>query len=187
MSVAEYQLLNIVLNNRDYSVLTDNLIDGSYFSQAKDEYKYLESYYTTYASVPDKESFIAKFPDWKFIDVGEQVRAVVDSIREATTFVKACDLFDKASEIFKEDSIKGVEYMQNVMVKELQPSYSFTYTDITKDSRRYQEWQEKLENKEEYFIPSGFDSLDEYTYGWKREEEFALIMARTGVGELSPS
>jgi hypothetical protein len=183
MSVVEYQLLNKVINEKDFTILENNLLTKEYFPVTIKEYEYLEEYSITYNAVPDRETFISKFPDWKFIDVKEPVRALVDTIREAHTFVKACSMFSKASEIFKDDANRGVEYIQKVMINELQPSYSFTYTDIIKNKERFKEWQDKLDNKKDYFIPSGFDALDEITYGWKRKEEFALIMARTGVGK----
>ena len=62
MSISEYQLLNKVLEDKNYSFFTDNMLSDEHFTQAKEEYEYIKEFYEKYHSVPDKETFTAKFP-----------------------------------------------------------------------------------------------------------------------------
>ena len=181
MSISEYQILNKVLTDKDFAIISDNFLSAEDFQQAQDEFLFLESFFQQYHDVPDKETFSAKFPSFQYFDVTQGLSSIVDDIREKTLFKRAVKVFNDSSALFSEDANKGAQYLINHM-SELQPSYSFNCTDIIHDTSRYDEWKDRLNNSDSYFIPSGFSELDEYTFGWKRKEEFALIIARSGVG-----
>lgn len=104
MSISEVQLLNIVLSDKDISVLRDNLINKEHFTEAIKEYEFIDSFYNDFGCVPDKETFIAKFPDFKLFKVEENVSAVIDRVREEDLFRKSVAVFNKASEIISVDS-----------------------------------------------------------------------------------
>lgn len=182
MSISEYQLLNKVLDVKDYSIIQDNLISNEHFSQAKNEFEFIKSFYAAYKSIPDKETFIAKFPEFEIFRVSESTVSIIDALREECLFRKAVEIINKSSELFSEDANAGAQYLLN-NVKSLEPNYSFSQKDIIHDTSRYDEWKDRLNNKDGYFIPSGFPELDEYTFGWKRCEEFALMTGRAGKGK----
>lgn len=182
MSVSEYQFLNKLLTDKDYSIVTNNFVTDENFDQALDEFKFIEYFYEQYRDIPDKETFSAKFPSFQYFDVTQNITSIIDDIREKTLFKKAVEVFNKSSELFTEDANKGAQFLINNIDK-LQPNYSFTCTDIVHDTQRYTEWKDRLNNADNYFIPSGFPELDEYTFGWKRKEEFVLIIARSGIGK----
>lgn len=182
MSISEYQLLNKLLTEKDYSIITDNLISDENFDQALAEFRYITKFQEQYNEVPDKETFSAKFPNFQYFEVSQGLTSIIDDIREKTLFKRAVEVFNKSAELFTEDANKGAQFLIN-SVEKLQPNYSFTCTDIIHDTSRYEEWKDRLSNADNYFIPSGFPELDEYTFGWKRKEEFVLIIARTGSGK----
>ena len=44
-------------------------------------------------------------------------------------------------------------------------------------------FEDKSNNKDKWFIPTGFEELDDIIYGWQCGEEFVVIFARTGIGK----
>ena len=48
---------------------------------------------------------------------------------------------------------------------------------------RYDLYKLKQEEEEPWYIPSGFDEMDEMIYGWGRGEELVVLLARTGQGK----
>lgn len=182
MSISEYQLLNKVLDKKDYHIITDNFVTKEDFEQATDEFEYIKNFYDTYNCIPDKQKFSSEFPDFEYFKVEQSDSSIIDDMREKSLFRKAVEVINDSSELFTQDANKGAQYLLNHL-DELQPNYTFTCTDIIHDTSRYDEWKKKTENRDDFFIPSGFPELDEYTFGWKRGEEFALVMARSGVGK----
>ena len=182
MGLAEYQLISKVLKDRDYSVITDNLIDDSNFVETVDEFNFIKDFHEQYGDVPDKETFTSKFPSFDYLDVNQSAMSIVDDLREETLFRRAVSLLNTSTKLFEQNSNQGAQYLID-HINDIRPQYSFTCTDIVRDTSRYEEWQDKLTNPTNYFIPSGFEELDENLLGWYRKEEFALIMARSGVGK----
>lgn len=182
MSISEYQLLNKVLEEKNYSLLSNNMVDDEYFTQAKEEYKFIKEFYETYHSVPDKQSFSAKFPNFDYFAVSQPVISIIDELREQLLFRRATKIINGSIELFTQDANAGAEYLLS-HINELQPQHTIQSVDIIHDTSRLKEYEDKLNNIDNYFIPSGFKELDEYIFGWKRKEEFALIIARTGVGK----
>ena len=82
MSISEYQLLNKVLEDKNYSFFTDNMLSDEHFTQAKEEYEYIKEFYEKYHSVPDKETFTAKFPKFDYFNVSQPISSIVDALRE---------------------------------------------------------------------------------------------------------
>ena len=71
ITIVELQLLNYVLAKKDMSVLTDNNIDGDYFPEYANEYKFIKEHYDEYKTVPDVETFMAEFDDFSLLEVSE--------------------------------------------------------------------------------------------------------------------
>ena len=55
--------------------------------------------------------------------------------------------------------------------------------DILKDTTRYNDYIERGENFNKYYIKTGFKELDNFIGGWDRQEELATIVARSNVGK----
>ena len=97
MSISEYQLLNKLLTEKDYSIITDNLISDENFDQALAEFKYITAFQEQYNEIPDKETFSAKFPNFQYFEVSQGLTSIIDDIREKTLFKKAVDEFNKSA------------------------------------------------------------------------------------------
>ena len=65
------QFINWLLDTKDTSVLTLNNIGKDYFSDYEKEFEFIQQHISEYNNVPDKETFINKFPDFDLIKVTE--------------------------------------------------------------------------------------------------------------------
>ena len=182
MSIAELQFLNKVLKEKDYSIIADNYVTADNFSQSKDEFQFIQSFYQKYKAVPDKETFSSKFPDFEYFTVSQPVRSVVDELREQTVFQRAVVLLNKSADIFEQDANKGVEYLLE-HIDSLQPQYEFQCSDIIHDDTRLKEWQKKLENPTGSYIDLPLKELQEDLFGFQRGEELFLWLAKSSVGK----
>lgn len=177
------QILSKVLLTQDNSIIENNLLTQDYFVGYEEEYKYLQDHIEQYGNVPDKESFLSKFPEFELVEVTESDRYLIDTIREEYLYYKSVPVIQQAAELLKTDANAAAEYMIKEL-KNLQPNYSFGGIDIVADaSIRYNEFIERKNNQDEWFFTCGFQELDGLWHGLQRGEEFVVIMARTNQGK----
>lgn len=182
MAISESQLINKMLEEKDFSYAIDNRITEEFFTQCKDEYIYIESFYRKYSSMPDKESFAEKFPDWEFYKVSQPIKSILDELRENLIFRRAVELINNSSKIFEEDSRKGAEFLL-ANIDKLSLKEEFECDDIVHSKSAYKEYEKILENKEGNFIPLPFPEIEKDIGGFRRGEELFLWLARSGRGK----
>ena len=176
------QILNRVISTKDISIITDNNLTIDYFLEYEDEYSFIKEHFDNYKNVPDTETFINKFPDFELLEVNESDRYLVDAIREEYLYSKSVPVIKKAAELLKSDSNEASRYLQSELVN-LTPNYTTPYVDIIHSNSRVEMFEDKSNNKDRWFIPTGFEELDDIIYGWQCGEEFVVIFARTGIGK----
>ena len=176
------QILNRVISTKDISIITDNNLTIDYFLEYEDEYSFIKEHFDNYKNVPDTETFINKFPDFELLEVTESDRYLVDAIREEYLYSKSVPVIKKAAELLKSDSNEASRYLQSELVN-LTPNYTTPYVDIIHSNSRVEMFEDKSNNKDKWFIPTGFEELDDIIYGWQCGEEFVVIFARTGIGK----
>ena len=176
------QILNKIISTKDISIITDNNLTIDYFLEYEDEYSFIKEHFDNYKNVPDTETFINKFPDFELLEVNESDRYLVDAIREEYLYSKSVPGIKKAAELLKSDSNEASRYLQSELVN-LTPNYTTPYVDIIHSNSRVEMFEDKSNNKDKWFIPTGFEELDDIIYGWQCGEEFVVIFARTGIGK----
>ena len=176
------QILNKIISTKDISIITDNNLTIDYFLEYEDEYSFIKEHFDNYKNVPDTETFINKFPDFELLEVNESDRYLVDAIREEYLYSKSVPVIKKAAELLKSDSNEASRYLQSELVN-LTPNYITPYVDIIHSNSRVEMFEDKSNNKDRWFIPTGFEELDDIIYGWQCGEEFVVIFARTGIGK----
>lgn len=181
--MVQYQLLSYVLQEQDDSILTDNQITKEYFSQYSAEYEFIAEHKEKYGNVPDRETFQEHFPTFEILEVHESTRYLVDTIREEYLYSVSVPVANKFAELLKSDANAAAEYLKKQSAI-LQPNYSISGIDITKQSNiRYQEYTDRKDNPRQWYFESGFPELDTEIDGFKRKEEFVVIVARLGQGK----
>lgn len=180
--MVQLQFLNYILASKNISALTDNGIGEEYFSEYLDEYKFIKNHYDEYKVVPDIPTFMNTFENFKLLEVQENERYLINTIREEYLYSKSVPVIKKAAELLKEDANEASRYLQSEIVN-LTPNYNIPSVDIIHSDERVKLFADKSNNSDKWFIPTGFQELDDVLYGWQMGEEYVVVYARTGQGK----
>lgn len=177
--MVELQILSKVLQTKDMSILLDNYLTEEFFPVYVEEYKYIRQHFEVYKTVPDIETFMSEFSDFERVEVTETDRYLVDKIREEHLYTQTVPVIKKAAELLKADANEATKYIQS-QIRTLQPNYNIRATDIIHSRERKSVFEDKSQHKDKWFIPSGFEELDDVIFGWQCGEELGVVFARTG-------
>ena len=179
--VAE-QIIVKIIETKDFSIVTENLLDVSYFTGYEDEFNFIKEHYEKYGNVPDKATFCEKFPEVDFVEVRESNEYLVDTLREEDLYKRSVPVVQKMAELLKVNANEAVEYLLKE-IPGLQPQYRVSGTDIIHDTTRLTEFAEKANNPEAFFFTTGLEELDSVIHNIKRGNELLVIVARTNQGK----
>ena len=181
--MVQLQILNYILQKADDSILTENELTSDYFLGYEAELKYIQEHKEKYGNVPDKETFIEKFPNFDIIEVNESPKYLVDTIREEHLYTVSVPVVQKFAELLKTDANAAAEYLKS-QTQYLQPNYTIGGIDITKQAdKRYSEYIDRKQNQKNWYFESGFTELDDIIHGIQRGEELFVLFARLGQGK----
>ena len=179
----QLQALNKCIADNDASFFLMNNITEDFFSDYPQEYKFIKDHIDKYGTCPDRESFLANFPDFDVLNVKESSQYIIDALFEdhnkrflAKTFNTVRDLLNAGK------TSEALNYYSNNQLNVSKAVYMNT-VDIIKDRTRYDAYIERTEDYNKYYITTGFPELDDAIGGWDRKEELATIIARPGVGK----
>ena len=177
------QLLNKVIKTSDYSIILDNNLSKDMFLGYEDEFDYITNFYNKYNKVPDKETFLAEFPDFDLIDVEESDKYLIDKLNEEWLYYRTVPVVQKVAELLKSNSNTAVDYLLEQMPN-LTSIQKTEGIDIIKNAdMRLKTYEEKLNGKDMSYITTGFEELDTIFKGFARGEELVVLFARIGQGK----
>lgn len=182
MSIGEYQLINKILSDKDYTIVEDNNITEEHLPRVRNEFNYIKEFYEKYKSVPDKEKFIEKFPSFDLFVVTQTTKSIVDDLREQALFGRAVNVINTASRLYEKDANEASKYLLS-QIDNLQPQEDFSCTDIIHDRSRLEEWKKRQRDPEGSFIEIPFKELNEDLLGFQRGEELFIFFAKSNVGK----
>ena len=181
--MVELQILSKVLKDKSLSLLTLNNITDDYFMTYQSEYEFIRDHTQKYGNVPDKETFLSKFPDFTIVEVSETDKYLIDTFNEEHLYSKAVPVVSKIAELMQTDANAAVEYLES-QLDNLRVRSAVVGTDIISNARkRFEEYELMKSNPEQFLIATGFDQLDDIIGGWRRGEELVVVFARTGQGK----
>ena len=179
----QLQMINYILDTKNSSVIFDNNLDDKFFSDYKEEYNYIKSHLDTYGQVPDKETFLAKFKDFDLIKVNEPPKFLVDELYKDYNQRFLAKNFNEIRELLlagkTDEAMKFYINSSNSAVK----ANHIECVDILRDTSRYNDYIERGNDFNKYYVKTGFHELDNFIGGWDRQEELATIVARSNVGK----
>lgn len=181
--MVDIQILNKVLETGNIEIILHNGLNSEYFPNYQEEFKFIVDHYRQYNKVPDKETFLERFPDFNFIKVQEADTNLLDRISEEYLFNKMVPVLKKVENLLGEqrDSRRAVEYLQQELPF-LTSNLRLTAKDIVKDAdERIEELEKRKDGK--YFITTGFRELDNALMGWQKGEDLVTVMGRTNEGK----
>lgn len=181
--MVQLQILNRILDTGDSSIITLNNFDDSYFSDYKNEFNFIKDHYSEYGVIPDKESFIDKFNDFDFIKVNEPTKYLLDKLVEDKNKRNLIKTFNKVRDYINGNDLENALKVFRESADKLSETIALESTDIIKDTSRYETYVERCNDFNRYYVTTGFKELDEVLGGWDRQEELAVIIARTNQGK----
>ena len=180
---SQFQVLNKILQTKDFSMVEMNNLDEKFFFNYKAEFNYIKNHYEKHGVVPDRLTFVKVFPDFEIKDVGEPDSYLLEQLYKDYNAAYLGNRFNKIKELVENDKTdEAIDYFLK-SVDNLQQGSAITCTDIFQDTSRYDRYLDRVANHDKYYISTGFKELDELIGGIDRENEDMVISARTGIGK----
>lgn len=177
------QIISKIIATRSNAIVEDNLLTSDYFVGYEEEFKFIQKHKEEYGSVPDRATFLSKFPDIELVEVTESDRYLIDTIREEYLYYKSVPVVQKVAELLKSDANAAAEYMITA-IRDLRPNYNIGGINIvTSAEERFKQYLERREQQQNYFFTCGFEELDDIIHGIQRGEELLVLFARTNQGK----
>lgn len=180
---AALQIISKVISSGDYSIIENNLLNEEFFVEYEDEFNYIRKHFKKYGNVPDKFTFMSKFPELELVEVTESDKYLLETVKEERLYYKSIPVVKQIAKLLKTDANDAVKYMIQSM-KDLQPDYQLGGTDIIKQAQeRYESYVERRNNDKDWTFTTGFEELDALIHGIARMEELIVIFARINNGK----
>jgi replicative DNA helicase len=180
---SQFQVLNKILQNKDYSFITLNNLTVDYFFNYKAEYEFIKAHYDMYHVVPDRLTFLNSFPDFIIQDVNEPDNYLVEQLYNDYNQSYLARRFNGIKKLLEADDTAGATKYFLDSVEKLHIGSALQCTDIMTDTSRYERYLDMIANQSKYFISTGFAELDKIITGIDRRNENMVIAARPGIGK----
>lgn len=160
-----------------------NNLNEDFFSDYREEYKWIVDHINTYGNCPDLPSFVNKFPEFDVIEVKETDRYLLDELYADYNKRQLAKVFNKVRDLLNQDKTDEAMTVYTSAATDIAKSTHLDSVDIFHDTSRFNKYLDKCNDFNKYYIKTGFAELDECIGGWDRQEELATIVARPGVGK----
>lgn len=180
---SQFQIINKILQTKDYSLISMNNLTEDHFFQYKAEFNFIKNHYEKFRTVPDRLTFLNTFSDFDITDVTEPDAYLLEQlIKDYNTSYMATG-FNKIKKLIESGHIDEAANYFSTMPDGLQQGATMTCTSLFKDTSRYDRYMDRLHNKNKYYLSTGFRELDNMIGGIDLQNENMVIAARTGVGK----
>ena len=182
--LTQLQLINLVINNKDYSIITENNLTKEFFPQLSGEYSYIVNHYNKYNQVPDLETFLKSFPNFEVINVTESVEYLVNELYREKNESYLANTFNKIRDLLmKGETEKAMDLFSNAS-DSASKNKKLEAIDILSDISRYDVYVDKTKDFSKYYVTTGFKELDESLGGGiDRRNAYFVVSARAGYGK----
>lgn len=173
---AEVQAINYILDNGVSGFKSD------YFVDCLEQFNFLRDFSEKYNQLPDKLTFIDKYPDFKIFVVHEPRDAIIPRLKEEVFAKKLIPLYNKCSDMIADgDSITAANLLADKITQIKQTLADTTSAvDITDYNYKISEYKKLKDGL--VLMKTGFQELDDLFGGWSNED-LVVIFARLGVGK----
>ena len=181
--MVQEQSINYIIQSGDTSFILLNNLDDSFFSDYKEEFHFIVDHYNQYGTLPDKETFLYRFPKFNYFTVSESPRYLLDKLYDDKNFRELTGVLNKMRNVLMSENYDEAVRLFSEANTKLQTSKHLDSVSIFKDTSRLNAYIERTQDFSKYYIKTGFDELDKVIGGWDREDELATIVARTNKGK----
>lgn len=182
----ELQVISKILDTKEYFLTqSEEEITSEYFANYTAEFEFIQSHYKQYASVPDVETFLSKFPDIELVDVHEDFEYLLDELNHEHLYNKLLPVFKQGFTLFQEGKLLDA---CDVMLSDIPKAKEVAVKPqdvgvIESVDERIETYEYVNQNQSANYIPTGFDEIDEDIVGLQRGDEFVVFYARTNMGK----
>lgn len=181
--LAANQLINKIIQTKDYDVIKTNSLDDTYFGDYSKEFNFIVDHYKMYGNIPDASTFLNKFENFEWQEVSETNDYLIDKLYEEYGFRQFANMIPDFQKALKEDSRKAFAFLNDMMPK-LKPHTVCKGTNIIASAmERYELFANRTANPDSMTIKTGLQELDEIFGGWEFGDELVTIVARTNMGK----
>lgn len=179
----QLQFINYILDKSDFSIITLNNLNKSYFPEYENEFNYIKTHFDSYGNVPDKTSFLNKFPNFDIINVNESKEYLINELYKETKTRYLTSTFNQIRSLIMKDKTEEAETLLNKLIEEKPQFTNIKSVDILSDISRYDRYLDKCNDYSKFYIKTGFPELDKVIGGWDKNEDLVTIVGRPGIGK----
>ena len=180
---SQFQIINKILQTKDYSLISMNNLTEEHFFQYKAEFNFIKNHYDKFRTVPDRLTFVNTFQDFDITDVNEPDSYLIEQLFIDYNTSYMANGFNTIKKLIESGKIAEASNYFTKAAEGLHQGTSMTCTDLFKDTSRYDRYLDRMQNKDKYYISTGFPELDKMIGGIDTQNENMVIAARTGVGK----
>ena len=181
--IPQLQVLNYILNTKDSSLISLNNLTDEYFRDFKKEFNFIKNHIDTYGRVPDVETFFSTFKNCKRIVVNESPSFLIKNLYDDYNTKKIVEVVNAIKPALLEGKVDDAVAQIKDTMENMSQGISLQCVDLLRDTSRYDAYVERTKDFGKYYISTGFPELDQIVGGFDREEELAVIVARTNNGK----
>lgn len=179
----ELQILNKIIDTKDFSLAAKNGLTEDHFVDYKEEFSFLKNHYEVYENVPDFYTVSTRFREFKRIDVLESDEYLITELNNLRLYDKFANMMNEGSDKGFEDVNEGIKYVWNELPN-LILGLGVNGVDLVKDADlRFNEYNQRENFLEKSVIKTELDELDSIIYGWMPGEDLITILGRINEGK----
>lgn len=184
MSAIYLQVLTRIVDGKDYSFIEDNNLTSNMFDAYSDVFDFIVDHYNQYKVIPEDTTIQQKFPEIEFVEVTESDEYLLDALRSENVSNRLQSIFRHANEVASKDgSFATLEYLKDA-ITHIEIENRIASTEIISSfNDRLQHSTDVTLNHADWFIPTGFNELDNDINGFQRGDELVVLYARTNQGK----
>lgn len=181
--IVQLQILNKILQTNDMSLVLLNNLTKDHFFSFEQEFTFIQEHYAKYHTVPDRLTFAEAFPDFDFSNVKEPDSYLIEHLFKDFNAKQLAESFNDIKKYLETDDIPAAIRQLEETVNNAHKGSALTCTNLFEDTSRYEKYLDRLENRNKYYISTGFQELDNMIGGIDIKEENMVLAARTGQGK----
>ncbi len=181
--LVQLQILNLILSSHDFSFVIQNNLTVDYFPNLKSEFNYIYNHFKKYGQTPDLETFLKSFPEFEVIEVNESKDYLLSELYREKNESFLATTFNKVRDLLMAGKTDDAMNLFSSAAQLSSANKHLDAVDILSDISRYDAYLDKCNDFNKYYISTGFKELDDIIGGWDRNEELAVIAARSGIGK----
>jgi replicative DNA helicase len=181
--LVQLQVLNTIIENKDASILLLNNLNEEFFSDYPNEFGFIKRHLMEYGKIPDKVSFLDKFPNFELIEVTEPTSYLLTELYKDRNTRFLAKTFNTIRKLIGEGKTEEAMKLYSSASEDIATAIPMETVDLLENTDRFDDYLEKCSDFSKYYVRTGFSELDDLIGGWDRNEELATIAARPGIGK----